>query len=143
LLRYAGRSRVAPRPSRGGFTLIEVMIALGIFSLGIGGVLAIFMAAAATHRRALDETTAAIVAEGAVAEVRSEFVRSGFAEPRDKTGPEPAAGFPLCSYEVRTTVLERDPATGRAVQTYVEVAVSWQRQGRRREEVYRTILFRE
>ncbi len=119
------------------------MVALGIFALGIGGVLAMFMGAAATHRRALDETVAAIVAEGAMAEVRAGFCRNGFVEPVLSDGPEPAPGFPLFSYRTATTVLEREPSSGRAVQAYVEVTVIWQRQGNRREEVYRTILFRE
>ena len=119
------------------------MIALGVLALGIGGVLAIFMAAVATHRRALDDTTAAIVAEGAVAEARADFCNSGFYEPLPESQPVPAPGFPLFSCQLRSTVLERDPVQGRAVQVYVEAAVIWQRGGKKREDVYRTILFRE
>ena len=128
---------------RSGFTLIELMVALGVLALGIGGVLAMFMGAAATHRRALDETTAAIIAEGTIAEARAEFNRSRFSEPLPKSGLQQAPGFPMCSYEVRSVILERDPATGRAVQVYVEVVVGWQRKGKQRQEIYRTILFRE
>jgi len=106
-------------------------------------VLAMFMGAAATHRRALDETTAAIIAEGVIAEARAEFNRSRFSEPLPKSGLQPAPGFPMCNYEVNSAVLERDPATGRAVQVYVEVIVTWLRKGKQRQEVYRTILFRE
>jgi hypothetical protein len=115
---------------------------MGVLVLGIGGVLALFMGAAASHRQALDATVAAIIAEGAVAEVRSGFSRYD-AEPVPQSGPYPAPGFALCSYLVRTTVVERDPASGRAVQAYVEVVVTWQRKGKQRQEVYRTILFRE
>jgi len=119
------------------------MIAMGVLVLGIGGVLAIFLAAGATHRRALDETTAAIVAEGVLADIRAEFSRSYTVEPRPSEGPFPAPAFPLFTFRVDTTIIERDPTDGRAVQAYVEAVVIWQRKGKERQEVYRTIMFRE
>ena len=144
-----------PRGRARGFTLMEVMVALGVLALGIGGVLAMFTGAAAIHRRALDETAAAIIAESAAAEFRAEFnadaVRaeaSADVSRRKYQDPvaverEPVPGFPLYSCSLRPTVLERERQTGRAVQVYLEVAVVWQRRGAPHEEVYRTILFRE
>ena len=130
-------------------------MALGVLTMGIGGVLAMFMGAAAAHRRSLDETAAAIIAESTMAELRAEFNadtvraeasadvgRRKYQDPVATEG-EPVPGFPLYSCSVRPTVLERERQTGRAVQAYVEVAVIWQRRSKPREEVYRTILFRE
>jgi hypothetical protein len=118
------------------------MVAMGVLAVGIGGVLAMFMGASAAHRGSLDETTAAMVGEGALAEYRAEFNASGIKDPLpvDKA---PADGFPFFFYSVRPTVLEREPGTLRALQVYVEVEVGWQRQGRPRTIIYRSILFRE
>ena len=66
---------------RGGFTLVEILVALGVLTLGIGGVLAIFTAAAATHRQALDETVTSIIADSVIAEQRAAFNRSRYSEP--------------------------------------------------------------
>ena len=46
-----------------GFTLIEVMVALGVLTIGIGSAIALFTAATASHRRAIDRDHAVSIAE--------------------------------------------------------------------------------
>ena len=46
-----------------GFSLIEVLIALSILSLGAASLLALYAAAANTHRRSVDRTHTSLVAE--------------------------------------------------------------------------------
>jgi prepilin-type N-terminal cleavage/methylation domain-containing protein len=52
------------RPGRaGGFTLIEILIAIAILVIGMVGVLAGFSAAVGLHKRGMDQTTAALLAQ--------------------------------------------------------------------------------
>lgn len=127
---------------RRGFTLIEVMVALGVLVIGVTGILAIFAAAASTHRRALEETTAAIIAGSVIAEQRAAFVRNKFGEPV-AIKEEPVPGYELYSCTVTPTILAREPATGRTVQLYLEVGVHFMSRGRKRTISYRTVFFRE
>lgn len=126
---------------RRGFTLVEVMVAMGCLALGIGGVLAMFTAALSVHRHAVNETAAAIVADGAVAEARARFNRGGD-EAALACRDAPAPGFPRFTVTVRPTVTARDPLSLRAVELYLEAEVAWQVRGARRTETYRTMLSR-
>ncbi len=56
-----------------GFSLVEVLVAMAIFTVGATSILALFAAAAATHKRSVDRTRAAMVAEGIVAEVQARY----------------------------------------------------------------------
>ena len=49
--------------ARRGFTLIEILIALAILVIGMVGVMAVFAAAVDLHKRGVDQTSAALVAE--------------------------------------------------------------------------------
>lgn len=61
--------RAQPR-EQGGFTLIEVLMALAIMAVGSTAAIGLFTAAVSLHKRALDQTTASLVAQSAFAEVR-------------------------------------------------------------------------
>ncbi|MCZ7606568.1 MAG: prepilin-type N-terminal cleavage/methylation domain-containing protein [Planctomycetota bacterium] len=50
------------RVTRRGFTLIEILMALSILLLGVVGVYAIFAVGLVNHKRAVDNTTAAVMA---------------------------------------------------------------------------------
>jgi prepilin-type N-terminal cleavage/methylation domain-containing protein len=128
--------------NRRGFSLLEVVVAMGILALGIGGVMAIFVAATAAHRQALEETTAAIIADTVIAEQRAAFGRNRYSDPVE-VKEQPVPGYDLYTVSVMPTVLEREPETSRPVQVYLEVTVHYQNRGVRRRTVYRTILFRE
>ncbi len=115
---------------------------MGVLVLGIGGVLAIFFAAADTHRRAVTETTVAIIANSVIAEQRAAFNRNRYGEPlpiREELVP----GYELYSCSVLPTVLARDPETGRTTHLYLEVLVHYQHRGKKRATRHRTVLFRE
>ena len=57
-----------------GFSLIEVLIAMFILSIGAASVLSFFAAAASTHKRSIDRTHAALVAERVFSEVRGRYL---------------------------------------------------------------------
>lgn len=67
-------------PRQGAFSLIEVLVALMILSVGATSILALFAAAASTHKRSVDRTRAALVAERIVAEAQSVYVPGTSAE---------------------------------------------------------------
>ena len=50
-----------------GFSLIEVLLAMFILSIGAASVLSFFAAAASTHKRSVDRTHAALIAEAPTA----------------------------------------------------------------------------
>jgi prepilin-type N-terminal cleavage/methylation domain-containing protein len=47
----------------GGFTLVEILISIGIFALGMTGVLSMFWAATRAHRQAMDNVEVALLAQ--------------------------------------------------------------------------------
>ena len=127
---------------RRGFSLVEVMVAMGVLAVGIGGVLALFAIATANHRRALDETITAMIGNTVISEQRAAFNRNRYAEPV-AVSKQPVPGYEMHTCSVTPTVLGREPETGRTVHLYLEVGVHYQRRGRERTVVFRTVLFRE
>ena len=121
---------------------MEVMVALGVLAVGIGGALAMFIAAGKIHRQALDETVTAIVADSVIAEIRADFGRGG-QRYLTETDERPAPGYPLFNYRVVPTVLGRDPVGGRVIHLYVRVEVTYQRGGRKLTSPHTTTMFRE
>jgi len=118
-----------------GFTLVEVLVALFIFAVGIVGVMALFVGAARTGQMAAEETEAAMVAGTAVADVRSRL------DAGQKPSPQPpreAAEFPRCMYEV--SVVDLDDS-GR--EFFVRVTVRWKSGGRERKLDFDTIVVRK
>ncbi len=56
-----------------GFSLIEVLVAMVILTLGATSLIALFAAAAATHKRSVDRFHAAVLAEEIIAEVQARY----------------------------------------------------------------------
>jgi prepilin-type N-terminal cleavage/methylation domain-containing protein len=57
-----------------GFTLIEILLAIGILSLGITAVLFMFTVGVQSHRRARDRTQAAMLADTVINQVSADLV---------------------------------------------------------------------
>lgn len=57
-----------------GFSLMEVLVAMVILTVGATSLIAVFAAAAATHKRSVDHTHAAVVAEEVLAEVQARYI---------------------------------------------------------------------
>jgi Tfp pilus assembly protein PilV len=129
--------------SRRGFSLLEVVVAMGVLAMGIGGVMALFVAAAAAHQQAVTETTAAVIADSVIAEQRAAFDRNRYGAGPVEVREQPVPGYELYTVSVLPTVLAREPETGRVVHVYLEVTVHYQLRGAKRSVTYRTILFRE
>ncbi len=87
-----GSRRDRARGAR-GFTLIEVLLAIGILAVGASTVLFLFTMGARSHRRARDRTRAALLADAVVNQVKA-----------DLAGGDPPARYNLQSDD--TTRLE-------------------------------------
>jgi prepilin-type N-terminal cleavage/methylation domain-containing protein len=129
----------------GGFTLIEVLVALAIMAVGSTAAIGLFTAATALHKRAVDQTSAALVASSAIDEVRGAMTL-GYSTAGLERMPAAAAAasggapvlihrknavdpaYPGYAYDVLLTPLDAaDPEE--ADSFHVEVRVRWRTAG--------------
>ncbi|MBI4576620.1 MAG: prepilin-type N-terminal cleavage/methylation domain-containing protein [Planctomycetes bacterium] len=59
----------SPRASAGGFTILEVLVAMAVLMIGLSAALALLASGSATGKRAVDETSAALVASRVLADL--------------------------------------------------------------------------
>ncbi len=64
------------RRNRAGFSLIEMLAALGLFLVGAVSVLALYAVAAGVHKRSQDRSNATLIATSALSQIRAESVSS-------------------------------------------------------------------
>lgn len=136
---YAGHS---------GFSLMEVLIAMAILTFGATSLIALFAAGSTTHKRAVDRTRAALVAEELFSEVQARYRLES--EPREILD------------ELRTALPDQIQGYYWEIQLYrpgrglsdtagpdesfsphelvVRIGVKWGQGVQAREEVYSTIL---
>ncbi len=57
---------------QGGFSLIEILVALAILVIGMVGVIATFSSAVSLHQQGIDQTSAALVAETVLERMQAE-----------------------------------------------------------------------
>jgi prepilin-type N-terminal cleavage/methylation domain-containing protein len=75
--RIAGESGTGARRSRrAGFTLVECLTALIILAIGLVGVITIFVAGIATHKKAIDQTTAGTLGQKVLAELEANLTEA-------------------------------------------------------------------
>ncbi|HUT35385.1 MAG TPA: prepilin-type N-terminal cleavage/methylation domain-containing protein [Planctomycetota bacterium] len=85
-----------------GFTIIEVLLAIGILAVSITAVLFLFAMGMRSHRRALDRTRAAMLAETVVSQVQADF-RPAYPATAIANATHP--DFPGFTYDVTFTPL--------------------------------------
>ncbi|MBM4040895.1 MAG: type II secretion system protein [Planctomycetes bacterium] len=74
----------------GGFTILEVLMAIGILALSITAVLFLFAMGMRSHKRALDRTRAAMLAETVINQLQADLkVYENSTDPRDPTVAPP------------------------------------------------------
>ena len=126
-----------------GMTLMEVLIATGILVFGMVGIIAVFNTAIQSHIRAIDETTAGMVAGTVMADLRGLFARG--IEPPAKPPKKDKRGNPafeeLAAYEsdpqyrYAVSIVDLNPKRSLKDQAvfgkeyYVEVTVFWRSEG--------------
>lgn len=148
--------------SRRGFTLLEIMVALGVFAVGASAAFALLVAGASAGRRAEHETNAALIAEGELADLAADLLHDvdptelPRADPQDPNAPAPAGtnaetrwvfqdkrspAWPDYRYDVALTPLPC-PAPDETWAWLVEVEVRWTERGKGKSRQFQTVLLR-
>ena len=122
-----------------GFSLVEVLIAIVVLGIGAASLVALFAAGSSTHKRSVDRTRAALVAERVIAEAAYVYTRG--VTPRDvmealhERLPEEIDG-----YRHQVVAFHPEGEEWSAQELFVEVEIRWKRSGQSRAETFATIL---
>ena len=131
----ASLSNVVPLSGRRGFTLIEVLIAVGVFTVAFGGVFALLATGAESRRRAEDGTEASLIATSLVAEARARFRGDG---PLQPVSGRPWPTNPRYTFDLDYIQLDKA-----GDEVFMRVRVRWLRGGSTRSIDFDTILLRK
>jgi type II secretory pathway pseudopilin PulG len=129
------------RSKRSAFTLVEMMIAMGILVIGVTSVLGLLAFGAALQRTAERRSETALAAEQVIADLRELFVvkeDGSLSEPASSTLDRPVPGHPNLTAHVE---VKKNPALD--TEYFATVQIQWKERGKLRSEVFRTILERE
>lgn len=128
------------RPQASGFTLIEVLIALAVLALGISAAIALFAAATAAHKRAINLTNASAIAEQAIADIESVLLSGVDPTTLSESNPLESIekNYPGYRLEAKFYSLPEGPD-----QAVVEIIVHWTARGEPRQETFRQLVTRE
>ena len=139
-------SRVTPsertsRASRSGFTIIEVVLAMGILVLGMTVLLSLLTFGAALTRTAALRTAASTAIEAVIGDLQDSMFPleddGTVGEPRQIEGRAvPNAPGVVYSASAR-------PNPDNALEYAVDIEVSWETSGIRRARTFQTLLLRE
>ncbi|MBI2931246.1 MAG: prepilin-type N-terminal cleavage/methylation domain-containing protein [Planctomycetes bacterium] len=122
---------------RPGFTLLEVLIAMCVLVLATAAILPLFAVGTASHKRGMDQTIAALVAQKAFAEIQMGLTSQ---KPRDIAGARVFHEGQEFRYDATFSRLDAADRTDAAF--IVRVAVKWADGGHERTEDFDTILLR-
>lgn len=134
-----------PRRAR-AMTLMEVLIATAILVFGLVSIMAALQAGLSTHKRARDETHAAMVGATVMAEMRSIFARGQVPAPLSEDMPQESADFPGYYYAValKDITPSRGTRGGEVLgrEFFVEVKVTWKDKSDDRKWIaFNTVMF--
>ncbi|MCC6408274.1 MAG: prepilin-type N-terminal cleavage/methylation domain-containing protein [Planctomycetes bacterium] len=135
---------------RGGFTLIEILLALGVLLIGMTSVLGLLAFGAAMSRAAALRGESAAAAEAVFADLEERMFPLIVEEGVERVGePIEVESSPVPGYEGLTYSARAEPDAqlaaelGYPLEYKVEVELSWTSGGRRRSRTYTTLMVRE
>jgi type II secretory pathway pseudopilin PulG len=120
----------------GGFTLVEILVALFVMIIGISSAFALFASATAMHKRATDQTTVAMMAESILSEVENRLTAGTPIEAIAR------ADATFSGYQDYRYDLELQPIDEEGCEVFVRLGIRWLKQGRERNQEFTTILLR-
>ncbi len=126
---------------RAGFTIIEVLLAMGILLLGTTAILSMLTSGAALARTAELRAASAGVIEAVIADLEETLfplAPDGSAGEPVPVESRPVPGSPGVVYSARATPNPDHPDEYR-----VDVELAWQSRGVRRTQLFTTLLLRE
>ncbi len=126
---------------RAGFTLLEVVVALAILTLGISAAIALFTAATAAHKRAIDRTHAAMIAEHVFADIESALERGADPLQIQEAPPLDDVRRNWPGYQVKIQFYTLDGPTAED-EILLEIRIYWNYRGESREEKFQQLVTR-
>ena len=142
--------------ARAGFTIVEVVVAMGVLLLGMSSILGLLSFGAALSRAAELRTVGSSVVAAVVADLEERLFPLESDDPFAPAGAPPAeveGALPGgVRYVARTTPLAGDPRAagagpaqpeGLALEYRVDIEVTWQSSGELRRRQFTTLLVRE
>ncbi len=132
----AAQTKCANPKQPKGFTLIEILVALFVLLIGLSSAFALFAAATAMHKRATDQSTAAIMSDSIFSQVESKLTAGVEITRIARTNAD------LPGYEGYKYDLELIPVDENENEIFVRLTILWRKQGRARSQVFSTILNR-
>jgi hypothetical protein len=135
---------------RAGFTIVEVVVALGLLLLGMTSILGLLSFGAALSRTAQLRNSAASAAEAVIVDLEETLFPLARDEDGDVVVGEPRAivdrpvpGHPGILYTAHAFGDPLDRTPGGPVRYRVDVEIHWKTEGRRRSKTFTTLLLRE
>ena len=118
-------------------TLVELLISFAILMAGMVAVFALLLAGTSSHRRAIKETEATMIAGSALADLRGEFAAgvpphsdgSLFTDVKDHEG-----------YQINRLIIPVDPTKGEGREFFVRVRVRWSEKGDNKFIEFNTVM---
>ncbi len=123
---------------RRGFTLLEVLISIVVFVMAVGAILPLFAVGTMSHRRAMDQTEAALLAARVFARIQQDLTAF---QPRDISDAKFEDGGATYTYDARFVPFDRGDARRWAF--IVKVRIKWQEGGEERVEKFQTVMLRK
>jgi prepilin-type N-terminal cleavage/methylation domain-containing protein len=148
-----GRHRVSfqriprgrPRSAQRGMTLLEVLLSIAILVTGMVAIFALLSSGLASHRRAVAETEASMVASSTISELRSEFARGSLPRSDAKDVFHDSPDFP--DYRINKLIIPLDQPRRSSAdlsgdrEYFVRVTVRWTQKGENKSVVVNTVIF--
>jgi type II secretory pathway pseudopilin PulG len=142
-------------PHRAGFTVLEVLIATGLLSIGFSAIFALLTHANNSHRSAVDRTHAATLAASVFDDISLRYWshwldRNGDGSPDAIDNPADAfrQGYPsLGGYQYRVRIMPSEynprPELGNQPprEIFVTVSVTWSNRGEATSQVFHRLIF--
>lgn len=133
--------------SESGFSLLEILVALGILAIGLASVFALFIAGTAAHRRAIDRHDISEVAEQCFADLEStiqaRWALSRGEDPMEflsQLEREPPLDDVKRKWPDFDLTLELLPVVGSSDEVVARLTVRWKNRGADRREVFEQIV---
>ncbi|MHC4607612.1 MAG: type IV pilus modification PilV family protein [Planctomycetota bacterium] len=131
-----GRKPKAESPTSSyGFTLIEVLVAIMIFAIAVAAILPLFAVGTAAHRRGIDQTETALLADRVFAKLQA-----GLHSKKPKNIKDGVMGDGMYRYDAEFFPFDKnDPMCSAFI---VKVRVKWKLGGVEQVEEFETVLLR-
>ncbi|OHB70715.1 MAG: hypothetical protein A2W23_05750 [Planctomycetes bacterium RBG_16_43_13] len=121
-----------------GFTLLEILVAIGVLMIGIIGILPLFFVGATSHKVGVDHTQAALISRSIATEIASNFYTDKPQDIKDKAVTGYSSNY---TYDAVFAPLVRNDTDRNAF--ILKVTVKWLAKGKVEIETFETVVLRQ